>query len=296
MIMLGNTKRPVSEGAEKWMEVPIPVLDHGFVRLVDYMGNDQAVTNAARTSYGKGTKTISDDEALIRTLMRDWHTSCFEMAEIKVHMKLPIFVARQIIRHRTANVNEYSARYSVLENEFYIPAPEDLASQSLANKQGRDGILHGEEAARVLDILRDDAARSYANYESMLSTEGQDGLSRELARMNLPVSVYTQWYWKTDLHNLLHFLRLRMDPHAQKEVRVYADALGQIVQDWCPIVWSAFEEYRLNAMQLSATEIRILARALAGDTDIIDASFKSKRERSAFISKLEKLRKADVHK
>lgn len=283
------TKRPVAPGAEKWMEVPIPVLDHGFVRLVDYMGDDHAVAQAARTSYGRGTKTISDDAALIRTLMRDWHTSCFEMSEIKVHMKLPVFVARQIIRHRTANVNEYSARYSILDREFYLPAPEQLASQSIDNKQGKAGILGPEEAARVLNILRDDASRAYDNYEKMLSTEGQDGLTRELARMNLPVSVYTQWYWKVDLHNLLNFLRLRLDPHAQYEVRVYAEALFTIAKDWCPIALDAFDEYRMNAMQLSKTEVSLLVKALAGDFSAVETAMPSKRERTAFLKKIERL-------
>lgn len=283
------TKRPVSAGAESWIEKPIPVLDNGFVRLVDYMGDDHAIAQAARTSYGRGTRSVSNDESLIRALMRDWHTSCFEMCEIKVAMKLPVFVARQIIRHRTANVNEYSARYSVLDREFYIPAPEHLASQSKDNKQGRSGLLGAEESADVLRILKDDSARCYDNYERMLSTDGQDGLSRELARMNLPVNVYTQWYWKTDLHNLFNFLRLRMDPHAQYEVRVYADALARIVEDWCPIAWGAFREYRLDAINLSATEIRTLMAALSDDRDSVDAAFPSQRERNAFWSKVHRI-------
>lgn len=288
-LILNQTKRPISPGAEAWIEKPIPVLDHGFVRLVDYMGDDHAVAQAARTSYGRGTRTISDDAALIRTLMRDWHTSCFEMAEIKVHMKLPVFVARQIIRHRTANVNEYSARYSILDREFYLPAPEQLASQSIDNKQGKAKVLDGPEAQRVLEILRDDAARCYDNYEKMLSTDGQDGLTRELARMNLPVSIYTQWYWKVDLHNLLHFLRLRLDPHAQYEVRVYADAMFQIGKDWCPISFDAFDEYRLNAMQLSKTEVSLLAKVLAGDLSDVEAALPSLRERKAFLGKVDRL-------
>lgn len=287
---VNETKRPVSPGAELWIENPIRVLDHGFVRLVDYMGDDHAVAQAARTSYGKGTKTVNDDASLIRTLMRDWHTSCFEMAELKVHMKLPVFVARQWIRHRTANINEYSARYSVLDKEFYIPQPEHLAAQSQINKQGRSGALGHEEAQRVLSILKEDSSRNYENYEAMLSTEGQDGLSRELARMNLPVNIYTQWYWKADLHNVLNLLRLRMDPHAQYEIKVYADALARIVADWCPVVWSAFEEYRLNAMQLSATEVRLLVSALNGHEEAITAAFQSKRERSAFLEKIERIR------
>ncbi len=198
--------------------------------------------------------------------MRHWHSTPFEMCEIKLHVKLPVFVARQWIRHRTANVNEYSARYSILDREFYIPAPEHLAAQSRVNNQGRGETLEGAEAARVLDMLRSDSTRAYDDYEAMLSTEGQAGLARELARMNLPMNIYTQWYWKVDLHNLFHFLRLRADPHAQYEIRVYADALCDVVRDWVPHAWSAFEDYRLNAVQFSGKGMAVLRRMLAGET------------------------------
>ncbi|MDA0924933.1 MAG: FAD-dependent thymidylate synthase, partial [Proteobacteria bacterium] len=229
------TLRAVSEGMEAHLYTAHPVLDHGFVRVIDYMGDDSAIVQAARVSYGAGTKHVSNDEGLIRYLMRHWHSTPFEMCEVKFHVKLPVFVARQWIRHRTANVNEYSARYSILDREFYIPAPEHLAAQSTVNNQGRGAVLEGEEAARVLEMLKADAGRAYDNYEAMLSQDGQQGLARELARMNLPANIYTQWYWKVDLHNLLHFLRLRADAHAQYEIRVYADLMCKLVADWVPI-------------------------------------------------------------
>src|SRR5688500_1317464 len=209
------TRRAVSPALEEILYQPLPVLDHGFVRAIDYMGDDAAVVQAARVSYGRGTKKVREDAGLIRYLMRHRHTTPFEMCEIKYHVKLPVFVARQWIRHRTANVNEYSARYSILDREFYIPDPAHLAAQSRPNNQGRGDVLQGAEAARVLALLRHDADTAYDHYEAMLATEGQQGLARELARMNLPANVYTQWYWKIDLHNLFHFLRLRADPHAQ---------------------------------------------------------------------------------
>ena len=208
---------------------------------------------------------MQNDEGLIRYLMRHWHSTPFEMCEVKFHVKLPVFVARQWIRHRTANVNEYSARYSILDREFYIPAPEHLSAQSAVNRQGRGELLQGAEAARVLDLLREDAMRSYDHYESMLSQDGQKGLARELARMNLPANVYTQWYWKVDLHNLFHFLRLRADAHAQYEIRAYADTMCGIVRDWVPFAYAAFEDYRLGAVQLSAKGVEVLKRRLSGE-------------------------------
>jgi thymidylate synthase (FAD) len=255
-----------------------PVLDHGFVRVIDYMGDDAAIVQAARVSYGQGTKAARDDAGLIRYLMRHWHSTPFEMCEIKLHVKLPVFVARQWIRHRTANVNEYSARYSILDREFYIPAPEHLAAQSAQNNQGRGEALSGEEAARVLDWLRSDAMRAYDHYEAMLSTDGQQGLARELARMNLPANVYTQWYWKVDLHNLFHFLRLRADAHAQYEIRVYAETICRIVADWVPAAWGAFEDYRLGSVTLSAKGVDCLKRRLAGETVTQETSGMSKGE------------------
>lgn len=272
------TLRAVSEGMERHLYVAHPVLDHGLLRVIDYMGDDSAIVQAARVSYGRGTKAVSNDEGLIRYLMRHWHSTPFEMCEVKFHVKLPVFVARQWIRHRTANVNEYSARYSILDREFYIPAPEQLAAQSTVNNQGRGAVLQGEEAQRVLDILREDAMRSYDHYEEMLSKEGQQGLARELARMNLPANIYTQWYWKTDLHNLFHFMRLRADAHAQYEIRVYAEAMCRIVADWVPLAYSAFEDYRLGGVSLSGKAVEVLKRRLAGETVTQETSGMSKGE------------------
>jgi len=273
-----QTLRAVSEGMEAHLYRAHPVLDHGFIRVIDYMGDDGAIVQAARVSYGAGTKHVQNDEGLIRYLMRHWHSTPFEMCEIKLHVKLPVFVARQWIRHRTANVNEYSARYSILDREFYIPAPEHLAAQSTVNNQGRGEVLQGEEAARVLDLLKSDANRAYDHYEAMLSQDGQQGLARELARMNLPANIYTQWYWKVDLHNLFHFLRLRADPHAQYEIRVYAEAIAACVKDWVPLAYAAFEDYRMGGVTLSAKAIAVLKRRLAGETVMQETSGMSKGE------------------
>lgn len=278
------TLRAVSEGMENHLYIGHEVLDHGLVRVIDYMGDDSAITQAARVSYGRGTKSVSNDEGLIRYLMRHWHSTPFEMCEVKFHVKLPVFVARQWIRHRTANVNEYSARYSILDREFYIPAPEQLAAQSTVNNQGRGQVLQGEEAARVLDLLREDATRSYDHYEAMLSQDGQQGLARELARMNLPANVYTQWYWKVDLHNLFHFLRLRADAHAQYEIRAYAETMCQIVKDWVPQAYAAFEDYRLGGVQMSAKGVEVLKRRLAGEAVTQENSGMSKGEWREFES------------
>lgn len=278
-----QTLRAVSEGMEAHLYRATPVLDHGFIRVVDYMGDDSAIVQAARVSYGAGTKHVSNDEGLIRYLMRHWHSTPFEMCEVKLHVKLPVFVARQWIRHRTANVNEYSARYSILDREFYIPAPEQLAAQSTVNNQGRGEALTGAEAARVLEMLKSDANRSYDHYEAMLSQDGQQGLARELARMNLPANVYTQWYWKVDLHNLFHFLRLRADAHAQYEIRVYAEAIAQAVKDWVPLAFAAFEDYRMGGVTLSAKAIAVLKRRLAGETVGQEASGMSKGEWREFV-------------
>jgi thymidylate synthase (FAD) len=273
-----QTLRAVSEGMEAHLYNAIPVLDHGFIRVVDYMGDDVAICQAARVSYGKGTKSVQNDEGLIRYLMRHWHSTPFEMCEVKLHVKLPVFVARQWIRHRTANVNEYSARYSILDREFYIPAPEHIAAQSVVNNQGRGEALTGAEAARVLDILKTDSERSYDNYQAMISDDGQRGLARELARMNLPANIYTQWYWKVDLHNLLHFLRLRADAHAQYEIRVYADAICSVVADWVPFAYAAFEDYRLGGATLSETALECVRRMLKGEAVTQETSGMSKGE------------------
>ena len=254
-----ETLRATVPEMEDLLYTPIPLLDHGFVRVVDYMGDDGAVVQAARVSYGRGTRSVSDDRGLINYLMRMGHTTPFEMCEIKLHVKLPIFVARQWIRHRTASVNEVSARYSILDREFYVPAPDVIASQSQGNRQGRGGTLSAEQAVWVQKLLREDAGRAYDHYEELLN-EGpngepmdpnRDGLARELARMNLSLNYYTQWYWKIDLHNLLHFLQLRAGAHAQYEIRVYAEAmLERIVKSWTPLVHEAFLDHRLNARTL----------------------------------------------
>ena len=268
-----QTRRATVPALEEILYEALPVLDHGFVRVVDYMGDDGAIVQAARVSYGRGTKKVSEDRGLINYLMRHRHTTPFEMCEIKYHVKLPIFVARQWIRHRTANVNEYSARYSILDKEFYIPAPEQLAAQSAANRQGRGDVLEGAEAARVLQLLRRDAETAYETYVELLN-EGADGepvdperqgLARELARMNLNLAYYTQWYWKIDLHNLLHFLSVRADAHAQYEIRVYADAMLETVKRWVPATYAAFVEYTMGGAHLSATQLAIVRRMLAGE-------------------------------
>ena len=280
------TLRATVPALEDILHQPLAVLDHGFVRVIDYMGDDAAVVQAARVSYGRGTRKVSEDRGLINYLMRHRHTTPFEMCEIKFHVKLPVFVARQWIRHRTANVNEYSARYSVLDREFYIPAPEQLAAQSSANRQGRGAVLAGDEARQVLDILRDDSTRTYDHYLWMLN-EGEDGgaadadrdgLARELARMNLTLNVYTQWYWKIDLHNLMHFLMLRADPHAQYEIRAYADAMIDVVKKWVPFAHEAFEEHRLHGTRLSRSGMGVVKRMIAGEKVTQETSGLTKRE------------------
>ena len=275
-----TTRRPTVEALEAQLFTPIPVLDHGFVRVVDYMGDDSSVVQAARVSYGRGTRRALEDEGLIRYLMRHYHSTPFEMCEIKFHVKLPIFIARQWIRHRTANVNEYSARYSILDKDFYLPAPEQMAKQSIANRQGRGEVLEPDTAARVLQLLRDDAEQTYDHYEEML---GDDvGLARELARMNLTLNTYTQWYWKTDLHNLFHFLRLRADSHAQYEIRVYAEAMLKLTEAWVPLSYKAFADYRLGAVTFSAKMLDILRQMLAGKEVDQENSGLSKREWTEF--------------
>lgn len=281
-----QTRRATVPALEDILYEPVQVLDHGFVRVIDYMGDDSAIVQAARVSYGKGTRQVTSDRGLIRYLLRHRHTTPFEMCEIKFHVKLPVFVARQWIRHRTANVNEYSARYSILDREFYIPQPDQLAAQSVANRQGRGEVLQGDEAARVLALLRDDAAQCYDHYEEMLNEDAdgnprdpeRPGLARELARMNLPLNIYTQWYWKVDLHNLLHFLSLRADPHAQYEIRVYAEAMLDMVRRWLPIACEAFEDYAVGGAHLSRHGIDIVRRMLAGETVTQEDSGLSKRE------------------
>ncbi len=280
------TARPVVPALEAILAQAIPVLDHGFIRVVDYMGDDAAVVQSARVSYGRGTKAANEDRGLIRYLMRHRHSTPFEMCEIKYHIKLPIFIARQWIRHRTANVNEYSARYSVLDREFYVPQPDQLAAQSSDNRQGRGAVLQGAEAERVLRLLREDATQTYDHYLDMLNEDeagqprdaARSGLARELARMNLTLNTYTQWYWKTDLHNLLHFLSLRADAHAQYEIRVYAEAMLKTVQAWVPHCYEAFADYRMGAVTMSSQMLSIVRRMLAGEVVEQAGSGLSKRE------------------
>jgi thymidylate synthase (FAD) len=280
------TRRATVPALEEILYQAVPLLDHGFVRVIDYMGDDAAVVQAARVSYGRGTRKISEDRGLIHYLMRHRHSTPFEMCEIKFHVKLPIFVARQWIRHRTANVNEISARYSILDNEFYVPAPDQLAAQSQVNRQGRGTVLEGDEAARVLALLREDAERAYGHYAELLNEDEtgtpvdptRHGLARELARMNLSLNFYTQWYWKTDLHNFMHFLSLRADPHAQYEIRVYADAMLEVLDAWVPHTAEAFRQYRLGGAQLSAGALEAVRRMVAGETVTADSVGLGRRE------------------
>ena len=280
------TKRVVAPELEKILYKALPVLDHGFVRVVDYMGDDSSIVQAARVSYGKGTKKISTDSGLIKYLMRHRHSTPFEMCEIKYHVKLPIFVARQWIRHRTANVNEYSARYSILDKEFYLPSKENLAAQSANNRQVRGELFNGKKADYILDMLKKDAEQTYSNYELMLNekfdgskiNEKNKGLARELARMNLTLNTYTQWYWKTDLLNLLNFLSLRADTHAQYEIRTYADVMIDSLKRWVPITFDAFMDYRVGGMELSAKGKVVIQKMLKGQNCDLESSNLSKRE------------------
>ena len=281
-----KTKRVTAPELENILYEAIPILDYGFVRVVDYMGDDTSIVQAARVSYGKGTKKVSTDSGLIKYLMRHWHSTPFEMCEIKYHVKLPIFIARQWIRHRTANVNEYSARYSILDKEFYLPAPEHLAAQSQNNRQGRGDVLEGDQAKKVLDLLKGDAEQTYNNYETMLNerydgsviNEDGVGLARELARMNLTLNTYTQWYWKTDLLNLMNFLRLRADSHAQYEIRAYADVMLDTVKKWVPITYEAFMDYRVGGTEVSAKGKAVIQKLIKGDEISMEQSDLSKRE------------------
>ncbi len=281
-----KTKRVTAPELEKILYEAIPVLDHGFIRVIDYMGDDTSIVQSARVSYGKGTKKVSTDSGLIKYLMRHWHTTPFEMCEIKYHVKLPIFIARQWIRHRTANVNEYSARYSILDKEFYLPSPDNLAAQSKSNRQGRGEVLEGDQAKKVLDLLKSDAEKTYNDYEMMLNerfdgttiNENKKGLARELARMNLTLNTYTQWYWKTDLLNLMNFLRLRADNHAQYEIRAYADSMLDTLKKWVPTTYEAFMDYRVGGTEVSAKGKLIIQKLIKGENVKAEDSGLSKRE------------------
>jgi len=291
-----TTKRVTSLELEKVLYEAIPVLDHGFIRVVDYMGDDSSIVQSARVSYGKGTKKVSTDEGLIKYLMRHRHSTPFEMCEIKYHVKLPIFIARQWIRHRTANVNEYSARYSILDKEFYLPAKDQLAAQSQSNRQGRGDVLQGKQAEEFLNILKEDATRTYDNYEKLLNErfdgtkidESKIGLARELARMNLTLNTYTQWYWKTDLLNLLNFLFLRADNHAQYEIRVYAQTMLDTVKKWVPITYQAFMDYRVGAAEISSKGLKIVKSMINGNKVGYEDSGLSKREWNELMEVIDK--------
>ncbi len=290
------TRRPTVQGLEDQLFRLHEVLDHGFVRVVDYMGDDAAIVQSARVSYGRGTRSVHNDRGLIRYLMRHRHTTPFEMCEIKLHVKLPIFVARQWIRHRTANVNEYSARYSILDREFYLPAPGEIATQSSSNRQGRGEVVSDEQARTIIELLRRDAVTAYDTYEALVNDDGSGDprdptepmIARELARINLTLNTYTQWYWKIDLHNLFHFLSLRMDSHAQYEIRVFADVIAEMVKAWVPIAYEAFADYRLGGGFFSREELDLIRRAVAGESidDTLPASGLSGRERRELRAKL----------
>ncbi len=288
------TRRPTVPALEEILYQALPVLDHGFVRVIDYFGDDGAIVQAARVSYGKGTKKVSDDRNLIRYLMRHRHSTPFEMCEIKLHVKLPIFVARQWIRHRTANVNEYSARYSILDREFYVPVPAQLAKQSRTNRQGRGDVLEGSEAEAALATIENLSADAYAAYTRLLNEDqfgnvlqpDRDGLARELARMVVPTNFYTQWYWKIDLNNLFHFLSLRADAHAQYEIRVYADVICGIVEKWCPAAYEAFRDYRLTGAAVSGPGLAVIKRLLAGESVTQETSGLGKREWTELMATL----------
>jgi len=286
-----NDRAEGTPEAVQLLEKEFKCLNHGFVRLVDYMGNDGSIVQAARVSYGKGTKTVKEDRTLIRYLMRHQHTTPFEMVEFKFHVKLPIFVARQWIRHRTANVNEYSGRYSIMPDEFYLPENDVIKPQSLTNRQGRsDDEVPAEIRKRVIDILNDGQKYSFDGYNEML----ENNISRELARINLPLSLYTQWYWKIDLHNLFHFLKLRIDKHAQYEIRVFALAMAEIVKKVVPLAWEAFEDYILNSITLTKTDLEVLKRYIPKEVSEEELKvFDSKYELNEFLEKLSKINGKD---
>jgi len=290
-----QTRRAIAPGLEDILYEAFPVLDHGFVRVMDYMGNDSSIVQAARVSYGKGTKKVTEDRGLIHYLLRHSHTTPFEMCEIKFHVKLPIFVAREWIRHRTANVNEYSGRYSILDKEFYIPSPEHLGAQATSNRQGRGDLLSPDQCTYVMNLLRKDAEQVYSHYEELLNEDAsgniidpsKDKLARELARINLSVNFYTQWYWKIDLHNLMHFLALRADSHAQYEIRVYAEVMLSLLERWVPATYEAFIQYRKDATRFSKNGLKTLQKLLKGQTVTQEESGMSKREWQEFSEVLD---------
>ena len=277
--------RTVVEAAEALLDQEIKVLDKGFVRLVDYMGGDQRIVQSARVSYGAGTKTYRQDRGLIHYLMKNWHTSPFEQVQLTFHAKMPVFVARQWVRHRTARLNEISGRYSVMKDEFYVPSPENIRPQSANNKQGRsEQRYQADEEQEIVRLFAEEQSAVYANYEKLL----EKNLARELARNNLPLSLYTEWYWQIDLHNLFHFLRLRMDDHAQYEIRVYAEAMARCARAVAPLAYEAFEEHILGSVQFSRAECEALALLLAGKPHGLEG-----KPSEAFEAKLAKLKSAE---
>jgi len=281
--------RIVVESAEALIDQEIPVLDKGFVRMVDYLGGDDRIVQSARVSYGGGTKTYRQDRGLIHYLLRNAHTSPFEQVQLTFHAKMPVFVARQWVRHRTARLNEISGRYSVMKEEFYVPAPEQILPQSLDNKQGRGGERFADDEERaIIEQFRAEQRLAYANYEGLL----EKNVAREVARINLPLSLYTEWYWQVDLHNLFHFLRLRLDAHAQYEIRVYAEALAQCAKAVAPLAYEAFEEHILGAVSLSRAECEAVARLLAGQP--VQLEGRPLREFEGKLARIQAARPADA--
>lgn len=280
------SNRVTSVGAENLLNLYFPCLDHGFISLVDYMGSDESIDSAARTSYGSGTRKVSDTEKLLRYLKRNLHTSPFEMVELKFHCAMPIFVARQWIRHRTASVNEYSGRYSIMPNFFYEPTDSALALQSSDNKQGRGGAIDNDTLSEYRDRIDDVYGKAVSTYDWML----EEDFAREIARVHLPVSAYTQWYWKIDLHNLMHFLTLRCHPHAQYEIRVYAEIMAAIVKEVAPIAFNSWKDYDLNSCRMSSMEMNMLRNLLTKEQleeEIKKSNMISGREASEFLAKFE---------
>src|SRR5688572_24800525 len=274
--------RVVIPEAEALIDQEIKVLDKGFVRLVDYLGGDERIVQSARVSYGAGTKTVREDKGLINYLMRNDHTSPFEQVTLTFHTKMPIFVARQWVRHRTARLNEISGRYSVMTDEFYVPEPNELRTQSEVNKQGRsEDSVETADAEKWLKTMQDDQLSIYSHYEEMI----EGGLARELARINLPLSLYTEWYWQIDLHNLFHFIHLRADAHAQYEIRVYAEALAKCARAVAPLAYGAFEEHKMHAIKFSKSECQALAEMLEGREPQLE-----ERPMKIFMDKVTKLK------
>ena len=276
--------RTVVPEAEALIDKEIPVLDKGFVRLVDYMGGDDRIVQSARVSYGAGTKTYRQDRGLIHYLLRNWHTSPFEQVQLTFHTKMPIFVARQWVRHRTARLNEISGRYSVMKDEFYLPEPDQVRYQSESNKQARsDEALPIDQAMEIIRLMDEEQRAVYSNYQTMI----EKGVARELARSNLPLSLYTEWYWQCDLHNLFHFIELRADAHAQYEIRVFAEALGVCAKAVAPLAYEAFEEHRMGSVEFSKAECEALSQMLAGGAHTLEG-----RAAATFDAKVAKLRSA----